>query len=466
MSLGPNRLCAVLVAVGACVLATGATADAARAAAPWDPARGLLIEGATVVTMDDRHTVIPHGRVLVRNGRIVAVWRGPTAPAGVAVGEATVIEAGPQDLVFPGLINLHSHPVYNHLHAWPAPSSHAIPAQAKAGTDPYANRYQWGGAGPPTAPPSTDRLVSNPAGRARRRTSGSASPARSSSTPRSAALLGGETAIQGAPPNPESDGVLIRNVDNDVFDDADRAAAGQADRHVRRSCRSPPPRTAWRPARSTPGWCTSPRASATGDRRPGDTVSSRAELDTLRAKGLLTDMTVIIHGTALERSDFADMRAAPTIRSDGIGDGRGAKLVWSPLSNLLLYGETANVYEALAEDVLVSLGTDWTPSGSRTLLQELKVADAALRDVRLLGRKPRAGAGFRARRQAGARSGSAPRKRSTRRSSTWSPAIPRSPCAGTTGSAPSRRARSPTSCSCVVHAVARARVCRRLSIAT
>jgi hypothetical protein len=35
--------------------------------------------------------------------------------------------------------------------------------------------------------------------------------------------------------------------------------------------------------------------------------------------------------------------------------------------------------------VLVSLGTDWTPSGSRTLLQELKVADVSLRDVRLLG---------------------------------------------------------------------------------
>ena len=96
-------------------------------------------------------------------------------------------------------------------------------------------------------------------------------------------------------------------------------------------------------------------------------------------------MTVIIHGTALERSDFAEMRAAPTIRADGVGDGRGAKLVWSPLSNLLLYGKTANVYEALAEGVLTSLGTDWTPSGSRTLLQELKIADVALRDERVLG---------------------------------------------------------------------------------
>ena len=86
-----------------------------------------------------------------------------------------------------------------------------------------------------------------------------------------------------------------------------------------------------------------------GDRRSGDGFSSRGEFATLKSKGLLTDATVIIHGTALEREDFAAMREAQSIRSDGMGDGRGAKLIWSPLSNLLLYGETANVYEALAD---------------------------------------------------------------------------------------------------------------------
>ena len=65
------------------------------------------------------------------------------------------------------------------------------------------------------------------------------------------------------------------------------------------------------------------------------------------------------------------MRDAGSIRSDGTDDGLGAKLIWSPLSNLLLYGKTTNVYEALAEGVLVSLGTDWNPSGSRNLLGEL-----------------------------------------------------------------------------------------------
>jgi cytosine/adenosine deaminase-related metal-dependent hydrolase len=343
----------------------------------WDAAHGILIAGATVVTMDDAHDVIPHGRVLVRDGRIVAVWQGPTPPAGVDVGGASVVEAGPQELVFPGLINLHDHLSFDFLDPWLPPSSHAISAQGKAGTDPYANRYQWGATGSPTAPPEQMRLIAKPQlvlndpmglglGRQVNRYA------------QTAALLGGETLLD------QSDGDIVRgNVDNGIDS---RVAPDFA-----------------RPIASLDGSeLTDLKAAMTsgqvdawelhlaegvrdGDRRPGDPVSSRAELQTLEDKGLLTDMTVIVHGTGLERSDFAAMRAAPSIRTDGVGDGLGAKLVWSPLSNLLLYGKTTNVYDALAEGVLVSLGTDWTPSGSRTLLHELKVADVAMRDPRILG---------------------------------------------------------------------------------
>jgi len=52
----------------------------------------------------------------------------------------------------------------------------------------------------------------------------------------------------------------------------------------------------------------------------------------------------------------------------------GASMVWSPLSNLLLYGETADVTEARKAGVLTALGPDWSPSGSKNLLGELKVA--------------------------------------------------------------------------------------------
>jgi hypothetical protein len=49
-------------------------------------------------------------------------------------------------------------------------------------------------------------------------------------------------------------------------------------------------------------------------------------------------------------------------------------MVWSPLSNLLLYGKTANIAAARRAGVLIALGSDWSPSGSKNLFGELKVA--------------------------------------------------------------------------------------------
>jgi cytosine/adenosine deaminase-related metal-dependent hydrolase len=197
-------------------------------------------------------------------------------------------------------------------------------------------------------------------------------------------MLGGETTDQGARSDPTTDNILIRNAESlnfgrnridswvlpidglngtDLSDLLTRMQSGQIDAwivHLAEGVRD-------------------------SQRRAGDTFSSRAELATLTSKGLLTETTVIIHGSGLEPEDFTAMRAAPSIRLDQTGDGLGAKLVWSPLSNLLLYGQTALVYHALQAGVIVSLGTDWSPSGSRNLLDELKIADITLRDPRLLG---------------------------------------------------------------------------------
>ena len=51
-------------------------------------------------------------------------------------------------------------------------------------------------------------------------------------------------------------------------------------------------------------------------------------------------------------------------------------MVWSPLSNMLLYGKTADMAAARAEGVTIGLGSDWSPSGSKSLLGELKAAHA------------------------------------------------------------------------------------------
>jgi 5-methylthioadenosine/S-adenosylhomocysteine deaminase len=347
----------------------------------FDPSRGLVLSG-TVVTMDDRHSVIEDGRVLVRGDRIVAVWQGEQPPAGTPVGDAVQVELNEPSFIFPGMINLHNHPTYNVLRLWPTPSSDIQPTLGRPlGTEPYGNRYQWNG----TFATSLEyrRLVQTPQ-LALALAQGLGLEAELVKYAQVLALAGGETSNEGAVPNPATDGLLARNVESlnfgrqriqahvpsiDSFTGAPlqdllaQMKAGQVDAwiiHLAEGVRDE-------------------------DRRPGDGFSSRGELATLKGKGLLTDMTVIIHGTALEREDFAEMRAAQSIRSDGSGDGLGAKLIWSPLSNLLLYGKTANVYEALAEGVVVSLGTDWNPSGSRNLLGELKIADIALRDPNLLG---------------------------------------------------------------------------------
>ena len=94
MTTGRRALAAVLVLSGLLGAAAGAAGRPPQPG-PWDAARGLLISGATVVTMDGAHDVIPHGSVLVRDGRIVAVWGGPKPPQGVSVGGASVVDAGP-----------------------------------------------------------------------------------------------------------------------------------------------------------------------------------------------------------------------------------------------------------------------------------------------------------------------------------------------------------------------------------
>jgi len=330
--------------------------------APWDPGRGLLIAGATVVTMDDRHSVIPHGRVLVRDGQIVAVWAGPKPPAGVSVGDASVIDVGPNDLLFPGLINLHDHPSFDALDPWLPPASDALPALGKAGTDPYANRYQWGASGSATASPEELRLIVNPAN-VLNDAEGLGLSREVNRYAQTAALLGGETTLVGG------DGDIVRGAGGDPriapqYTGPISALDGPALANLQTGIAS---------GRYDAWLVHLAEGVRDRDRRSGDPFSSRAEFAALKSKGLLTSATVIVHGTALERADFAEMWAA------------GAKLVWSPLSNLLLYGKTTNVYDALAEGVLVSLGTDWAPSGSRDLLDELKVADIALRDPRILG---------------------------------------------------------------------------------
>ena len=341
---------------------------------------GVLLEG-TIVTMNAARDVIHNGRVLVRDGRIAAIWQGGKTPDDVDLDGVVRAPLGPHAYIYPGLINLHDHPFYDVLPLWQPPSSHRHPSAGRPlGTEPYANRYQWNSG---AIAPEYARLVSNPS-TMMTQASGLGRSAEVIKFAKARMILGGTTTTQGAGSNAAYDSVLARNVEAVNFGRQKIVSrvpaignATAADVAMLRGAMSAGLVDAFLVHLA--------EGVRDGDRRPGDTASSRSEFAILKSKNLLTDATVVVHGAGLEPEDFAEMAQAPAARADGVGDGRGAKLVWSPLSNLLLYGKTVAVYDAVAAGVLVSLGTDWTPSGSPNLLTELKVADRALRDEAVLG---------------------------------------------------------------------------------
>jgi large repetitive protein len=81
------------------------------------------------------------------------------------------------------------------------------------------------------------------------------------------------------------------------------------------------------------------------------------------ANDLLLSKTAMIHAIGLQAQDLGAMATA------------GTGLIWSPRSNITLYGDTARVTTAARFGIEIALGTDWMPTGSMSLLRELRCAD-------------------------------------------------------------------------------------------
>jgi len=67
---------------------------------------------------------------------------------------------------------------------------------------------------------------------------------------------------------------------------------------------------------------------------------------------------------ALGAGEFAEMAKA------------GTALIWSPRSNMELYGETANVALVRKDGIAIALAPDWAPTGSQNMLAEIAYADS------------------------------------------------------------------------------------------
>lgn len=83
---------------------------------------------------------------------------------------------------------------------------------------------------------------------------------------------------------------------------------------------------------------------------------------------LVQSQSAFIHGVGLLPPDIAEMARD------------GTALIWSPRSNITLYGDTARVTEYARLGVPIALGSDWIVSGSMNMLRELQCADTLNRN--------------------------------------------------------------------------------------
>ncbi|HYN49864.1 MAG TPA: amidohydrolase family protein, partial [Thermoleophilaceae bacterium] len=292
------------------------------------PAEAFALEGCVLTP----ERAIEKGYVVVGADRTISAV-SESKPQGVPVHPTGGV-------ICPGLIDLHGHPEFNIFAAWEPPRE-------------FVNRYAWRGSDLYKA------LVREP----QNRLLSALAPKTQLRYAEIRALVGGVTAIQGTGGQATSyqDEALVRNVDKWIFGEQ-RA----------RSMIDLPSGSRGRPElESILAGIDSGKVKAfyihLAEGR-SDNERSRKELDTLVALGGLTERTVIIHGTALSEDQLLDIKDA------------GAKLVWSPQSNLRLYGETTRAAEALRMGLPLGLGADWLPSGSTSLLAELKVARRSLQE--------------------------------------------------------------------------------------
>lgn len=286
-----------------------------------------------VVTMNAAFDVIDDGVVYVDKGAIIAVQaRAMPAPAGFDA--VAIVET--DGTISPGLIELHNHISYNALPLWQVPKK-------------YTNRDQWSGiaeyrkrvSGPmrvigemPELLPALVRYVE------------------------CKCLLGGVTTSQGIALASNA-GVrrfyrgIVRNVEQ--TDDADLPEASTRIADVEAND------AALFLARLKRSNCFLLHLSEGTD---ASALKHFLALQVGNGDWAITKQLAGIHCAALRAEDFAVM-----------AEHEGA-MIWSPLSNLLLYGDTARVAAAKAAGVRIGIGSDWSPSGSKNLLGELKAARA------------------------------------------------------------------------------------------
>lgn len=296
-----------------------------------DELTSYILDGR-IVTMNAGFEVLDSGRIYVQGDRIVAVQEADRRAPEEFEGAPLVRTGG---TIYPGLIELHNHLPYNVLPIWQV-------------TRRYSNRGQWGGGNR-----DYRARISGPMAVLGRVAGYIEAVVRYVEVK---CLLGGVTSSQGVALFSNA-GIrrfyrgLVRNVEQPGAEDLPAADTRVADVEARHAAAFL--------QRLQASSCLLLHLSE------GVDDAARAHFRALRIddrRWAITDALAGIHCAGLRGRDFATLRS------------RGGNMIWSPLSNLLLYGATADIAKAAEERVLIGVGSDWSPSGSKNLLGELKVA--------------------------------------------------------------------------------------------
>ncbi len=283
------------------------------------------------MTFDQARPEIPDGVLYIDDTGIIQGVAAHGEPAPTGFDHATRVETG--GLIYPGLMDLHNHMAYNCLSLWLAPDHPSA----------WTTRNQW--------PNDKDYkpAISLPAN--------ALCHADSKAVLKyveTKAAVGGVTAIQGsAKLSRPFEGFMVRNVEFETF--------GGKKKSVNQSVRefaSPEQYDAANKDLHDGHAFLYHLAEGTDPRLIKD-------YDGLRDHHCLQPKFIGIHSTALGPDQFSEWHAT----------ANGGAIVWSPFSNLWLYGKTTDVVAAAKAGLIVCLGADWSPSGSKSVLGELKVAD-------------------------------------------------------------------------------------------
>lgn len=293
----------------------------------------LVIAGRIVPLDRDHPTAAFKGRVFIDNDGSVERVTAGSAPAPAGYDTARSVNVG-DALVLPGLIDLHNHIGYNALPLWSEPTQKV----------PFAHHDSWTGA------PSYQKAISWPA-----KALVQAAPEALLAYVQLRALVGGTTGIQGWPGANRKSVQVLRDIDDETAGTTDHGL-------IRTSALTLKPLDLGLMAQAEKQGAGFIYHCAEGQ---VNTIVAREFVDAANA-GCLDKTFIGIHCSAIAGDDWKRWNK-----------GKAGTVVWSPFSNLWLYGSTTDVAGAQKQEVAICIGSDWGPSGTKHVLGELKVAKLA-----------------------------------------------------------------------------------------